>query len=246
MPFKKNDDGSLVLTESGLPIFVGPDGSEKPYDPDQKAKQIAELTEKAGKRGKEIEAAQAKLALLGDVEDIEAFVSQAKANAETVASLADKERDTEAAVQKRINEAVKAAVTPVATERDTLKAANAQKDTELLKATVGNAFLNSKYAKENFKNPALAERLLGGDFVLKDGQLVGLDESGDVIYGANGVADFDEVLHVRATASQFRDDLLKPPAGGSGTQNASGGARQPNNNLSSVQKIAEGLKKGNF
>ena len=104
MPFKKNEDGSLAQADSGLPIFVGPDGSEKPYDPDQKATQIAELTERAAKRKDALEKAQASLALLGDVEDIGAFVTQAKANAETVASLADKERDTEAAVQKRIRQ----------------------------------------------------------------------------------------------------------------------------------------------
>ena len=246
MPFKKNDDGSLVMAESGHPIFVGPDGSEKPYDPDQKAKQIAELTEKAGKRGKEIEAAQAKLSLLGDVEDIEAFVSQSRANAETVASLADKERDTEAAVQKRINEAVKAAVTPVATERDALKGELSKTTDGLHRAVIGNAFLNSQYAAEKLKNPALAERLFAGSFAVKDGKPIGRDAEGNEIYGAEGVATFDEALHKLVSSSQFKDDLLKSPAGGSGTQNANGGGHQPNNNLSSVQKIAEGLKKGNF
>lgn len=246
MPFKKNDDGSLVLTESGLHLFVGPDGSEKPYDPDQKAKQIAELTEKAGKRGKEIEAAQAKLALLGDVEDIEAFVSQAKANAETVASLADKERDTEAAVQKRINEAVKAAVTPVATERDTLKGELSKATDGLHRAVIGNAFLNSQYVAEKLSSPALAERLFAGNFTVRDGNPVARDADGNDIYGAEGVATFDEALHKLVSSSQFKNILIQSPAGGAGTQNASGGARQPNNNLSSVQKIAEGLKKGNF
>lgn len=246
MPFKKNEDGSLAQNDSGLPIYVGPDGSEKPYDPDQKATQIAELTEKAAKRKDALDKAQSSLALLGEVEDIGAFVTQAKANAETVASLADKERDTEAAVQKRINEQVKAALTPVATERDTLKAELSKTTEGLHRAVIGNAFLNSQYAAEKLKNPALAERLFAGNFAVKDGKPIGRDAEGNDLYGADGMASFDEALCKLVGASPFKDDLLKPPAGGADTRPGNGGGHVDTSKLSSVQKIAEGLKKGNF
>ncbi len=232
MPFKKNEDGSFAQSDSGLPIFVGPDGSEKPYDPDQKATQIAELTEKAAKRKDALDKAQSSLALLGDVEDIGAFVTQAKANAETVASLADKERDTESSVQKRISEAVKAALTPVATERDTLKAELSKTTEGLHLAVIGNAFLNSQYAAEKLKNPALAERLFAGNFAVKDGKPIGRDADGSELYGADGVASFDEALHKLVSASPFKDDLLKPPAGGADTR--PGG----NNNFSGSGKLS--------
>lgn len=244
MPFKKNEDGTLAMTDDGHAIFVGPDGSEKPYDPDQKAKQIAELTEKAAKRKSDLDAMQAKYAPLADIEDIPAYVAKATADAESVASLADKERDTEAAVQKRISEAVKAAVEPVAKERDALKGELSKATDGLHRAVIGNAFLNSQYAAEKLKNPALAERLFAGNFVVKDGRPIGRDTDGNEIYGADGIATFDEALHKLVTTSQFKDDLLKSPSGGSGTFSGGGGGNHDTSKLSSVQKIEEGLKNG--
>lgn len=73
MPFKKDEHGNYV-EQDGLLVFVGPDGAERPYDPDAKAKQIAELTEKSAKRGKELEDFKARYAALADIEDPGAFV----------------------------------------------------------------------------------------------------------------------------------------------------------------------------
>ncbi len=101
MPFKKDEHGNYV-EQDGLLVFVGPDGAERPYDPDAKAKQIAELTEKSAKRGKELEDFKARYAALADIEDPGAFVSRVKQDAETVASLKDKDRTTEEAFQKRL------------------------------------------------------------------------------------------------------------------------------------------------
>lgn len=245
MPFKKNDDGSLVLAESGHPIFVGPDGSEKPYDPDQKAKQIAELTEKASKRGADLEAARSKLSALDGIENLEEFLSKAKANAETVASLADKDRENEVAIQKRIAEAVKAAISPITAERDTLKGELSKTTEGFNRAVVGNAFLNSQFAREKLKNPALAERLFAGSFAVRDGKPVGRDADGNDMYGADGVATFDEALHKLVSSSPFKDDLLKSPAGGSGTQGGNGGSGgQDYSKLSPVERLTEARKAG--
>ena len=217
MPFKLNDDGTLAQAENGLPIYVGPDGSERPYDVDQKAKQIAELTEKSSKRGKELETLSSRYAALAEIEDISAFLDEHKKNAETVASLADKDRETESNVQKRISEALKAAVTPVAAERDKLKADLAAATESLNKSVIGSAFASSKFVAEKLVNPALAQQLFAGNFQVKDGRPVGRDQDGNDIFGADGVATFDEALHKLVEASPFRDNILKPAPGGAGT-----------------------------
>ncbi len=242
MPFKMKEDGTIFQDEKGFPVYIGVDGSEHPYDVDSKAKQIAELTEKASKRGKEIEAMTAKYAPFSDIEDIAAFLEEHKKNAETVASLADKDRENEANVQKRISEAVKAAVNPVSAERDKLKAENEALAKNLNVAVIGNAFANSVYAAEKLVNPALAQQLFAGRFVVRDGKPIGLGDDGTELYGANGIATFDEALCKMVETSPFRENIMKPAPGGSGSNG--GGHIPPNNaNLSSREKIAAGLKK---
>lgn len=176
MRFKKDDNGNFALTESGLLIEVRDDGSEKPYDADAKARQIAELTEKASKRGAELEKLNARYAALADIEDIAAYIEEHKRNAETVASLADKDRENEAKVQKRISDAVKAATTPITSERDELKAKLAKSEASLNEAVIGNAFANSAYVNERLQNAIGAQQFFGKAFYVKDGKPVGRDQ----------------------------------------------------------------------
>lgn len=220
MPFKKSDDGKqLVLAENGMPIFIGSDGSEKPFDVDARIKQIAELTDKANKRGKEIDDLKAKYALLAEIDDLAAYVDEYKRNAEIVASLKDKEREKEENVQKRITEAIKGAVAPVALERDKLKAELETANKGLNKAVIGDSFFRSKYVAEKLVNSALAQQLFEGSFYVKDGKPVGRDANGNDIYGADGVAGFDEALSKLVEASPFKDNILKSSSGGSGSNN---------------------------
>ncbi|AMD89483.1 DUF6651 domain-containing protein [Desulfovibrio fairfieldensis] len=218
MPFKKDEHGNYV-EQDGLLVFVGPDGAERPYDPDAKAKQIAELTEKSAKRGKELEDFKARYAALADIEDPGAFVSRAKQDAETVASLKDKDRTTEEAFQKRLAAAVKDAVSPVAAERDKLKGEQEQTLAQLHQAVIGGSFAQSKYVADKLVNPALAQRLFQGSFYIKDGKPVGRDGEGNDIYGTDGIANFDEALCKLVEASPFKDNILRPTPGGAGTNN---------------------------
>lgn len=220
MPFKKDEKGNYV-EHDGLLVFVAPDGSERSYDPDAKAKQIAELTEKSAKRGKELDEIKAKYAALADIEDLNAFLATAKQDAETVASLKDKDRESEAAFQKRLGAAVKEAVAPVAAERDKFKAAHELTTQQLHQAVIGGSFAQSKYVTEKLVNPALAQKLFCDAFYIKDGKPVGRDAEGNDIYGSEGLATFDEALHKLVEASPFKDNILRPAPGGAGTSTTS-------------------------
>ena len=225
MPFKKDDAGQLVTDDKGMPIFIGPDGAEKPYDVDARTKQIAELTEKSAKRGKELDELKAKYAALADIEDMAAYIEEHKKNAEIVATMHDKDRQTEESTLKRIQEATKSAVAPVAQERDKLKADLEEANRSLNKAVIGDAFFRSKYAAEKLTNVALAQQLFAGHFYVKDGRAVGKDADGNDMYGSEGsLATFDEALSRLVESSPFKDNILKSSPGGSGGNNGGGGS----------------------
>ncbi len=226
MPFKKNEAGQLVTDDKGMPIFVGPDGAEKPYDVDARTRQIAELTEKAAKRGKELDDLKAKFAAFAEIEDLAAYIEEHKKNAEIVATMQDKDRQTEENTLKRIQEATKSAVAPVALERDKLKAELEKATNSLNQAVISDSFHRSKWAAEKLSSVALAQQLFAGNFYVKDGKAVGRNADGTDMYGSEGnVATFDEALSRLVESSPFKDNILKSSPGGSGgTANAQGGA----------------------
>lgn len=218
MPFKKDEKGLLVVDDKGFPIYVDPSGAEKPYDVDARVRQIAELTEKASKRGQEIEALKAKYRALEGIDDLGAYMEKAKKDAEAVAAMADKDKETEATIQKRIAEAIKSATTPFEKERDELKASLATAQDELGKAVISNAFANSHFAKEKLVSAALAQQLFSSRFYIKDGKPIGRDEDGKDIYGMEGIASFDEALQKLVDKSPFKENILRPTPGGSGAK----------------------------
>lgn len=171
MPWKRDENGSLVM-DGENPVWIGADGKEGGYDPEARGRQIAELTAKAAKRKEELEAITARFASLEGVEDVAAFARQAKLDAETVASLKDKDRENEDVVRRRIDEAVRAATGPVIAERDKLKADYEKTAAQLSMEVIGGNFLRSPYVNEKLVNPAMAKELFAGRFALRDGALV--------------------------------------------------------------------------
>lgn len=218
MPWKRDENGSLVM-DGENPVWIGADGKEGGYDPEARGRQIAELTAKAVKRKEELEAITARFASLEGVEDVAAFARQARLDAETVASLKDKDRENEDVVRRRIDEAVKAATGPVIAERDKLKADYEKTAAQLSMEVIGGNFLRSPYVNEKLVNPAMAKELFAGRFALRDGALVAKNPDGSDMYGENGnIAAFDEAIKRMVMDSPFRDNLLKQTSGGSGAR----------------------------
>lgn len=219
MPFKKNEDGSLVQDERGNPVYVGIDGAEKPFDVDAKLKQIAELVEQNTKAAHEIEELKMRLKPLEGVDDIAAFMEKAARDAESLAAMGEKERESEIGIQRRIAEATKAAQAPLEAERDALKKELAKSIESLNRAKISDAFARSKYAGEKLISTALAQQLFEGHFHVKNDRVLGRDHEGKDIYGPEGLASFDEALCRIVEASPFRDNILRATPGGSGTDN---------------------------
>lgn len=217
MKFKTTEDGkAFFMNENGQPVSIGDDGAEKPYDADGVARRLAKLLEDQAKLQSELKEARERYKPLAEVKDLAAYMAKAKKDAETVAALEGKDRDSEANIQKRVAEAIKAAVSPLEGERDTLKAELAKTTGELHRAIIGNAFGTSRYALEKLVSPALARQIFENSFYVKDGRPIGRDAAGKDIYGSEGLADFDVALSRLVEASPFKDNILKPTPGGSG------------------------------
>lgn len=217
MPFKKKEDGSFALDDKGNLIFVRADGKEEAYDVDVREKLISDLSEKSGKRARELEELKSKYKILEGIEDLSAFIEKARKDAETVNALPDKERESEAAIQKRIAEALKSAVAPLQSERDLLKG-NLEKATKQLEqALIGNAFATSKFAAEKISNLPLARKLFVENFSVKDGKIIGHHDDGKEIWDNDELAGFDKALERLIDASDYKEVLVNQSPGGSGT-----------------------------
>lgn len=227
MPWKKNEDGSLAFDEkTGNPVYVTTDGKDMVYDPDEKARQIAELTAKAQKRKAELEEAQKRLSVLDGIEDVPSFIEQARKDRESLENMKGEEKDREAQTLQRIQKAVQEAVQPKMADIEKLKASVAEYQSAVSRMKIDNAFTQSEYVAKELVSPALAQKLFAECFGFSDeGQLVGKTEDGTpIISPATGkVASFDEALAVLVEKSPFRASVMKPAPGGSGSSPSAGG-----------------------
>jgi len=218
MPWKMDEEGNLVMDGSN-PVWISADGKEAPYDPEARGKQIAELTAKARQRKDELEAPAEKYEALKDIEDVAEFVAAAKRDAETVAAMQEKDRQTEETIRRRIDEALK----PVAAERDKLRGDLEKTIAQLAAEIIGNKFMASPYVNTHLVNPAMAKELFSNRFVMRDGALIAKSLDGSEMYGETGsLAGFEEAIKKMVADSPFRDNLLKQAPGGSGSTSSNG------------------------
>ena len=66
MPWKKDEDGKLVIAESGDPVFVYPDGNEAPFNGDVQYSKVKELNTKLSKRKKRLDQYESTIKLFSD------------------------------------------------------------------------------------------------------------------------------------------------------------------------------------
>lgn len=204
MKLKLDENGNVVL-ENGLPVYVFPDGTEKPFDAASTVVTISRLNAEAKAHRIAKEKAEAAVAAFADM-DAEA----ARKALETVANL-DAKKLLDAgqveAVKKSINDAWegkhKAEV-----EKSTRLAA------QLRQATIGGSFASSKYALDKLSIPAdLVEAKFGGFFSLDDnGNISAKDWDGNPVMSRSkpgNPADFDEALEIIVAGYKHKDSITK-------------------------------------
>lgn len=213
MPWKVNGEGVFELV-NGNPVWVTDTGEEKPVDYPALSKRLTDVNRESADRKEKLRVLEAKYEPLKDIEDFAAWLEETNKAREMQAN-APKDK---LALEEQIRGRVEAATKPISE-----KLAAALKDSDALRAAlqaekVTNAFSRSEYVQKNLVDPALAADLFASKFSLEaNGALVAMDEFGKPLYGADGVASFDEAILHFVNASPYKAVLLKgSSASGSG------------------------------
>ncbi len=237
MPWKKDEAGAFVVDDKGNPVFVLDGGEDRSVDYSAMSKKLSEVNRESAGRKDRIRELEAQLKPLEGIEDVPSFIETARKNAEAVASFDDKQKGTEEAIRVRVD----AAVSPLKKQIAELEAGKADVEKRLHNAMIDAQFSSSKYANENLISPAMAKALFAKNFSINsDGKLVAVGDDGFKV-GEDGT--FDSMLKELVTNSPFKTAIEKgSPATGSGATQGTPGGTVNTKNMTSVQKIAAGLK----
>lgn len=245
MPWKKDDNGAFVTDENGNPIFATDSGEERSVDYPAMSKALAEANRESAGRKETIRKLEALVKPLEGIEDVPAFIESARKNAEAVAAFDDKQRSAEEAVQARI----KAATSPLEKQVAELEADRARVVEQYHASTIRSQFGTSKYVAEELVSAPMAMELFAKNFsVDENGNVVGRDAAGNVIYDetGRGPAPFDAALRQIISASQHRAYVTKGSAStGSGAQAGSTSSIGADlQNLSPVERLTRARAAG--
>lgn len=132
--------------------------------------------------------------------------------------------------------------------------ANKTLQQQIADMTVGNSFASSKFVMEDLTlTPSKARVIYGSHFEFKDGKVVGYDKPAGasdrtmLVSSSAEPLSFEQALSKIVDADPERDQLLRSkmkPGAGSGTVKVGKKADSDNSKqLTSIERIAEGLKK---
>lgn len=241
MKLKLDEKGNAIL-QDGKPVYVHDDGKEIPFDAPAAMGKISALNAEAKDHRVKAEGLEAKLAAFAGIGDPEA----AKKAMETVKNL-DAKKLVDAGEVEKVRHEVRT---------ETSKSFEAQiadltkqvqdRDGMIYSMKVSGGFANSKFVKDKVAIPAdLLEAKFGSAFKVEDGRVVGY-LNGNKVYSRSKpgeLADFDEALESILDAYPQKDAILKGTgATGGGAQPPKGPGATNTENMSSVDKIAAGLK----
>lgn len=242
MPWKMTEGGALEADTNGNPIFVLDGGEEKSVDYAAMSTALSKANREAAERKEKLREMEGRAKLFEGIEDVPAFIADAKKNADTVAALNEKEKTAEEAARARVH----AAVSPLEKEIAQLKADKEDAISRYHRSLIDAQFGTSKYVNEELVNPAMVKELFSKHFSVDDeGRIIAKDVNNTMIYDEDGPAGFDSSLRKLIAASPYKEFVLKGSrANGSGVHPGSfNSSRSNTENMTSVQKIAAGLKK---
>ncbi|UQZ90212.1 hypothetical protein C4J81_13775 [Deltaproteobacteria bacterium Smac51] len=221
MPWKTNENSGLAVNDHGNPIWVSDTGEEKVVDYTAMSAALSRANREAAERNDKIKALDAKLAPLADIEDFDNWREEALKAIETVRGLPDKDK----AIEERIKAQVDAATKPLRDQVATMEKQRREAEEHLQRETVSNAFNRSEFVRGKMVDPIVAADLFSKHFSLnQDGRLIATGHDGQIIYGENGEAAFDEALAKLVDGYPGKNYLLKgSSASGSGANPGSSG-----------------------
>ncbi|MEN7527015.1 DUF6651 domain-containing protein [Cupriavidus sp. DL-D2] len=227
MPFKHDDAGNIVLQEVNgkkLPVFIGTDGKEAPFDGDSTIATISRLNGEAMGHRQRAETAESTLKTFEGITDPAAALKALT----TVKNLDEKNLIAAGDRDKAVSEAVRSVEEKYAPVAKRAKDLEGQLNSHL----IGSAFNRSKFIAEKFaaEGPAgveIAQALFANRFQVKDGKVFATDAAGKEIFSRTRhgeLADPDEAIEILVDAYPHKAHILKGSgASGGGAQGGGGG-----------------------
>lgn len=225
MPFKYDADGAIVLQDVNgqkLPVFVGADGKEAPFDGDGTVSTISRLNGEAKSHRERAEKAEGTLKGFEGITDPAAALKALT----TVKNLNDKQLVDAGEVQRVKDETIKsvrAEFEPFVTKAKDL-------EQQLYGEKIGGAFARSKFIAEKIAVPVdMVQATFGNRFKIEGGKTIATDSNGQQIFSRTRhgePADFEEALEIMVDQYPYKANILKG-SGASGGGASGGGAQGP-------------------
>lgn len=231
---KLNEDGAIVLSPEGNPIYVWEDGKEAPVDVDSMFTKIGQLNNESKENRLRAESAEGQLGIFKErgIEDIPAYLTDADKAMETVKNLDQKQLVDAGEVQRVKDEAAEAWKEKLGKteqgykeqiEKLTTKIAETNEATRQL--VIRGIFDRSRYlSDETFLDPDVAFSHFGRFFHIEgsinDGfKIYATRPNGEKIFSRERPGEYatpEEALEVLINESPGRDRYIKNLASGSG------------------------------
>lgn len=206
MAWKKDEDGKLIVDDSGNPIRVDTNGSETAIDDNY----ISTLNSEAASRRKELSDYKSKFDGIDPKAAKEALQKLESIDLSKMVESGEVEK-----IKSQISQSYDGKIGELTKQ---LEGSNAK----IRSLLVSNAFSASQFIKEKTTLLSdIAEAYFGKNFEVRDGQAVGLDVNGNPIYSTKNpgqLATVDEALEAMINNHPQKDHILRGSgAHGSGT-----------------------------
>lgn len=212
MPWKTDDNGAIVVDDSGNPVLVGSDGKEQGIEENY----LSKLNTEAAGRRRELNDVREQLKQFEGLDPEKARDALKKLDEVDLSKMVDAGKLDE--VRNEVGKAYKQKL-------EELEDGLNERDSQVRKLLISSAFKGSQYIKDNtVLPPDIAEAYYGKNFEVKDGQAIAkLD--GEPIYSQRNpgkLADVDEALEIMVNSSPHKESILKG-SGANGTGSNSNG-----------------------
>jgi len=252
MKLKVNEEGAVVLSEDGLPVWVLDDETEVAYDVPKVISDLQKANAESAGRRKKIDELEAKVKPFEGLD-----IDEARKAIETVKSYDDKQlldvgevekvkKATGEAYEVRIVELQKDLTSKIEERELRLK----KKDKQINDLLIKGAFTASRFLAEKTTMPTeIAYSHFGKFFTVEetDGSLrtVAAYESGEKVYSdidPGSLAQPEEAIEKLVNKCPYKDSILKG-AGGSGTGAISPGGKDGAPPVTIAERMYPTMKK---
>lgn len=238
MQYVKTEDGNIKVGEGGNPLVQEEGGEPYELDAMHLKSKVNELNEEAKKHRLTAKEAQEQLEQFQGIDD----PKKAREALKTVQNLEDKKLIDAGEAEKLKQQVQEEYEQKIQGYEQSLS----ERDQQIHKLVVSNAFANSKTINEKtILPPDVAEAYFGRHFQVENGQAVAYDDNGKPIHSREKPgepAPFDEALDYLVENHPQRDRLIKGNPGGSGSPPGGGSPGGGGEAMSRQDFIKEQLK----